>query len=101
MVFMSNSMKPVPPDKGSFPLDHKGQCKECMKTFISCLETNKLEHHKCKQLSKQYLECRMNKNLMQHEDLNDYGFNHTVSFGAETIKKEKVGFVGGLTVKPK
>lgn len=109
MSYIRGSSAATPPEKGSFPLDHKSECKTHMKRFLECLKEHSNAHHQCKQLSKQYLECRMNKGLMAKEDLNQLGFQHEVSFDTDQQDssksnieptKENKGFIGGLTVKP-
>jgi cytochrome c oxidase assembly protein subunit 19 len=49
----------VPPDKGSFPLDHEGACKLPMKTLFTCLKEFKGENIHCRSQSLDYLKCRM------------------------------------------
>uniref|UniRef100_A0A6S8FC41 CHCH domain-containing protein n=1 Tax=Aplanochytrium stocchinoi TaxID=215587 RepID=A0A6S8FC41_9STRA len=104
MAFIRGGGAVTPPLKGSFPLDHKAECKSSMKEFLLCLKTNSNEHHKCQKLSKEYLTCRMQKGLMADEDLDELGFKHTVKFAndPENVagKKEAKGFLGGLSVKP-
>ena len=63
-----------PPDKGSFPLDHDGECKESMETYMRCLKRSGNDISACRQESKQYLECRMDHNLMRREDWKKLGF---------------------------
>ncbi|PFH50521.1 hypothetical protein AMATHDRAFT_3906 [Amanita thiersii Skay4041] len=53
--------KPAPPDRGSFPLDHFGECKDKMKLYMDCLRQNSSTSTPCRALSKDYLECRMQK----------------------------------------
>ncbi|KAJ3101040.1 Suppressor of Sensor Kinase (SLN1) [Phlyctochytrium planicorne] len=65
---------PSPPEKGSFPLDLGGECKEFIKPYISCIKANKGNSTPCRTFSKIYLECRMNKGLMTKEDLANLGF---------------------------
>ena len=36
---------------------------------MSCLKESKDVHHKCKELSRDYLQCRMDHQLMSKEDL--------------------------------
>ena len=60
----ARGLAPVPPEKGSFPLDHKGACKHGMVEFLACLKENKNAHYICKDISKSYLQCRMEKGLM-------------------------------------
>jgi hypothetical protein len=63
-----------PPQKGSFPLDHDGECKEFMIKYMQCLRINKREATLCRQQSKDYLNCRMENNLMLREDWGKLGF---------------------------
>ncbi|XP_046855212.1 cytochrome c oxidase assembly protein COX19-like [Xenia sp. Carnegie-2017] len=63
-----------PPDKGSFPLDHDGECKEYMMNYMQCLKLNKNCNSKCRTESKLYLECRMERELMAKEDLELLGY---------------------------
>ncbi|KAI8490699.1 hypothetical protein Bbelb_314920 [Branchiostoma belcheri] len=60
--------------KGSFPLDHGGECKEFMRKYMRCLRDNLGENTKCRVESKDYLECRMKNNLMAKEDLKNLGY---------------------------
>lgn len=70
---------PVAPEKGSFPLDHEGICKRSMLQYMVCLADNKRDNSKCRQESKEYLECRMNNVLMTKEDLSNLGFSDTTN----------------------
>ncbi|XP_062999102.1 cytochrome c oxidase assembly protein COX19 [Elgaria multicarinata webbii] len=74
MNFGSKSFKPKPPDKGSFPLDHFGECKAFKEKFMKCLQANSFENALCRQESKEYLECRMERDLMVKEPLEKLGF---------------------------
>ncbi|KAG1755045.1 uncharacterized protein EDB91DRAFT_1042938 [Suillus paluster] len=65
--------KTSPPDRGSFPLDHDGECKEQMMQYMNCLRKNSSESTPCRVMSKQYLDCRMNKGLMEHDDWKNLG----------------------------
>lgn len=72
--------KPTAPDRGSFPLDHygwlplhrfcrnhddaqqiTGECKEKMLVYMKCLKENSSNSTPCRALSKNYLDCRMQK----------------------------------------
>lgn len=66
---------PTPPDKGSFPLDHDGVCKDLMKKYMGCLVANKQDNTKCREEIKVYLDCRMNNNLMAKEDWRTLGLD--------------------------
>ncbi|KAM6497989.1 hypothetical protein JOM56_005937 [Amanita muscaria] len=65
--------KTTPPDRGSFPLDHYGECKEKMKLYMDCLRRNSGTSTICRALSKDYLECRMEKGLMVRDDWKNLG----------------------------
>ncbi|TRM66003.1 hypothetical protein BD626DRAFT_397892 [Schizophyllum amplum] len=66
--------KPSPPDRGSFPLDHYGECKDTMTLYMSCLKTNQNDSSPCRHLSKNYLDCRMQKGLMEKDEWKNLGF---------------------------
>ena len=38
--------------------------------YLECLKDSKQQHHKCRDFSKDYLQCRMDNELMAKEDLN-------------------------------
>uniref|UniRef100_A0A8C7A6Y0 Cytochrome c oxidase assembly protein COX19 n=1 Tax=Neovison vison TaxID=452646 RepID=A0A8C7A6Y0_NEOVI len=63
MNFGSKSFQPRPPDKGSFPLDHFGECRSFKEKFMKCLRDNKFENALCRKESKAYLECRMERQV--------------------------------------
>ncbi|KAJ2706195.1 Suppressor of Sensor Kinase (SLN1) [Coemansia sp. IMI 203386] len=69
------NVRPTPPDRGSFPLDHGGECKELMTLYLDCLQTNRGSYKQCKKLSKEYLECRMQKQLMDRDEWQNLGFH--------------------------
>ncbi|KAI4355605.1 hypothetical protein L6164_004362 [Bauhinia variegata] len=70
----NRGMAPVPPEKGIFPLDHMHLCDLEKKEYVSCLKTSGHQSEKCRQFSKKYLQCRMEKNLMAKQDLSELGF---------------------------
>lgn len=61
------------PDRGSFPLDHEGECKQFMTAYLKCLRANKNENGKCRHLTKEYLNCRMDKGLMERDEWENLG----------------------------
>ncbi|KAF8916166.1 Cytochrome c oxidase assembly protein cox19 [Dissophora ornata] len=63
-----------PPDRGSFPLDHDGECSAFMKDYLTCLKENQNNNGKCRTLSKKYLGCRMEKGLMGPDSFKNLGF---------------------------
>uniref|UniRef100_A0A3P8XME6 Cytochrome c oxidase assembly protein COX19 n=1 Tax=Esox lucius TaxID=8010 RepID=A0A3P8XME6_ESOLU len=74
MNFSSKSFRPRAPDKGSFPLDHFGECKAFKEKFMRCLKDNSYDNSLCRLQSKEYLECRMDNQLMAKEPLEKLGF---------------------------
>ncbi len=73
-VFGSKTFKPTPPDKGSFPLDHDGECKTFFLKYMLCLNGSGNDNSQCRSQSKDYLECRMNNGLMAKEGWDALGF---------------------------
>ncbi|KAK4242315.1 hypothetical protein C8A03DRAFT_40287 [Achaetomium macrosporum] len=72
------STKPVPPQRGSFPLDHDGECKSVMMSYLSCMKKVKgVNEDECRMLAKSYLACRMDRNLMARDDFKNLGFKET------------------------
>ncbi|CAG9461452.1 unnamed protein product [Pedinophyceae sp. YPF-701] len=67
------------PEKGIFPLDHFGECKEVAKAYTACLKQSKGDAGVCRELSKKYFECRMSSGLMEKQELAELGF-----YGRET-----------------
>lgn len=41
---------------------------------MRCLHVNSRENTKCRQESKEYLQCRMNNNLMKKEEFSKLGY---------------------------
>lgn len=80
MTFGQKSFTPVPPDKGSFPLDHEGRCKKFMVYYMSCLTKNNNDNSACREEARTYLECRMENDLMKKEDFSKLGFSDSESF---------------------
>jgi len=73
---LPSSNRPTPPQRGSFPLDHDGtagapterelteragECKHLMTLYLACTKTHHHFYEPCQALSKQYLECRMER----------------------------------------
>ncbi|KAF4622964.1 hypothetical protein D9613_001680 [Agrocybe pediades] len=68
--------KVTPPDRGSFPLDHYGECSEKMKMYMACLKENGSTSTPCRHLSKDYLDCRMDKGLMERDEWKNLGLSN-------------------------
>eukprot|EP00197_Chlamydomonas_leiostraca_P014722 CAMPEP_0202868370 /NCGR_PEP_ID=MMETSP1391-20130828/10842_1 /ASSEMBLY_ACC=CAM_ASM_000867 /TAXON_ID=1034604 /ORGANISM="Chlamydomonas leiostraca, Strain SAG 11-49" /LENGTH=78 /DNA_ID=CAMNT_0049548535 /DNA_START=11 /DNA_END=247 /DNA_ORIENTATION=- len=61
------------PEKGVFPLDHFQECKKIADAYLVCVNQHDGNTGPCQELSKQYLKCRMDKNLMAKQDLQELG----------------------------
>ena len=81
----------TPPEKGSFPLDHFKECKQVHDVYLKCLKKHKQDNLACKDISKEYLQCRMDKNLMAKEELVRLGFTDAEKTDEErrTIIKDR------------
>ncbi|KAF2447388.1 hypothetical protein P171DRAFT_224037 [Karstenula rhodostoma CBS 690.94] len=67
--------RPTPPERGSFPLDHDGECKHIISRYLSCIRSHRgTNDAACRELSKQYLTCRMDRNLMAPDSFKNLGF---------------------------
>lgn len=72
--------------------------------YLECLKGEKQQHHKCRELSKDYLQCRMDNELMAKENLDEMGFSEDtrITEAKEYDKsKEKEGYVAGKHIKGK
>ena len=70
------------PERGSFPLDHYSECKDAMSAYLTCLKGARgVNKDECRMLSKAYLQCRMDRNLMAKDTMGNLGFQE------EEVKK--------------
>lgn len=72
----STRLVKTPPDRGSFPIDHESVCKQYMIEFLKCLRENKFDNEKCRPVSKDYLECRMQHGLMARDEWKNLGYKN-------------------------
>ena len=98
----------VPPERGSFPLDHRGECKETMRLYMACMKDASFGPGACRDLSKAYLQCRMDTELMARDDMDKLGYAERPAGGApppraaeEYGRKEGEGFIAGLHIEKK
>ncbi|KAH9945625.1 hypothetical protein B0H21DRAFT_694000 [Amylocystis lapponica] len=70
---ISSGFSVNPPDRGSFPLDHYGECKDFMSVYLNCLRKNSNNSTPCRHLNKDYLECRMTRGLMDRDEWRNLG----------------------------
>ena len=57
-----------PPDKGSFPLDHDGECKQVMIDYLKCLQKTDCENASCRDLAKKYFTFLCEKIVCNHHN---------------------------------
>ncbi len=91
MVTGGNIPTRTPPERGSFPLDHFRECRPIHDAYLKCLKSHKHDNLACKENAKIYLQCRMDKNLMARDTLENLGFseNDKVTEERKTIVAEK------------
>ena len=75
-----------PPEKGSFPLDHFHECRSIHSKYLRCLKENKNDCFSCRPVSQEYLQCRMDKQLMAKDDMKNLGFKSVSLEDAEDRK---------------
>lgn len=103
------SLQPKAPLKGSFPLDHLGECKPLAKLYSTCLLDNEGAAGQCREIARRYLECRMEAGLMAREEMSSLGLAGEVpapagegvggdggDVPAERRPEERQGFVAGM-----
>lgn len=73
-TFGQKVFQPKAPVQGAFPLDHEAECKKSMLDYMLCMAREKNENTKCRDQAKEYLNCRMEKGLMDKRDLATFGF---------------------------
>ncbi|KAM0481507.1 hypothetical protein ACHAPE_003473 [Trichoderma viride] len=67
--------RPTPPQRGSFPLDHDGECKKAMTSYLACMKKVRgVNEDECRNLAKAYLSCRMDRNLMLRDEFKNLGY---------------------------
>ncbi|KAH8883979.1 hypothetical protein GQ53DRAFT_407892 [Thozetella sp. PMI_491] len=82
------STKPTPPQRGSFPLDHDGECKVVMAKYLSCMKkVGGVNENECRNLAKSYLACRMDHNLMAKDDFKNLGFKEPAGANPQSTEQ--------------
>lgn len=96
-----------PPERGSFPLDHFNECTKLKEDYVRCLKAHNHDNMSCRYLSKQYMACRMDHNLMTREPMDRLGFTENDDEAKQARKKgkkkikEDEGWVVGIDgIKP-
>ena len=74
------------PERGSFPLDHDAECKHLISSYLRCLkkprpslDSGKIQagtnDEECRLIAKDYLQCRMDNNLMAKDEMKNLGLD--------------------------
>ncbi|GBE78441.1 hypothetical protein BKA93DRAFT_742075 [Sparassis latifolia] len=87
---VSAGFQSAPPDRGSFPLDHYGECKDFMKVYLDCLRKNSSNSTPCRHLNREYLDCRMDRGLMGRDEWRNLGLDNLQSSPPETSPEGSV-----------
>ena len=83
--------KPSPPERGSFPLDHEGECKSIMTAYLKCIKSAKgINKDECRMISKGYLQCRMDRNLMAVDEMKNLGFVDAKAQAREQEEEQRI-----------
>mmetsp|Transcript_4353 Transcript_4353/g.9798 ORF Transcript_4353/g.9798 Transcript_4353/m.9798 type:complete len:111 (+) Transcript_4353:894-1226(+) len=70
--------------------------------YLACLKESRDVHHKCRDFSKEYLQCRMDHQLMSRENLDEMGFSEEQRVVGATEydkSKEREGYVAGKHIQ--
>lgn len=87
--------KPTPPQRGSFPLDHEAECQAAMKEYLRCIKRARgINSEECRLLSKGYLECRMDRELMARDSTKNLGFADLEEGGKNGLGQGEKGIAG-------
>jgi len=71
------------------PADEElGECKDFMKEYVKCVRANKNNNGACRELSKAYLQCRMDKGLMARDDMKNLGYQDATEQKDDKGEKE-------------
>ena len=102
MAALSSRQVVKPPERGIFPLDHDSECGEPKNLFLQCLKANNDDYFPCRELSKAYLQCRMDKGLMAKEDMKGLGFDRNTNYARyKAVEGDtKEVHIAGTNVKP-
>ncbi|BFZ58965.1 Cytochrome c oxidase assembly protein cox19 [Savitreella phatthalungensis] len=64
----------APPERGSFPLDHAGDCRDAAQEYLACVKQHRGQNNSCRALAKRFLQCRMDHGLMMKDSFHNLGF---------------------------
>lgn len=101
-AFGGSRLQVKPPERGVFALDHDHECRKEMKLFLSCLKENNSDHYPCRDFSATYLKCRMEKDLMAKDDMDNIGMGEKANYvrqKSEESSQNRGAFTAGTGVK--
>lgn len=99
------ALAPKPPARGSFPLDHLGECSGFADAYAECLRKHQKQAGMCREEVRTYLRCRMEAGLMAREEMGRLGMGvekDGVGGGGKSGEKvddrseEEGGFTSGM-----
>jgi cytochrome c oxidase assembly protein subunit 19 len=82
--------QPKAPELGAFPLDHFRECKHEVQEYYKCLEQNDRITPMCRDQVRAYLECRMDRGLMNKMDVEKFGIPKTDFVPARMHKDDTI-----------
>lgn len=80
----------IPPDKGSFPIDHFKECEQLVQKYIKCVNKHQMMPKRCQDFQIEYLDCRMKNGLMNQETMENLGFTEKNTIDTELAKKKEL-----------
>ena len=80
------ALSPTPPERGSFPQDHDGECTKYMQAYLECIRLVKGENGaiNCRVKARAYLKCRMDHKLMEQDSFKNLGLPEPTTSGGAT-----------------
>jgi cytochrome c oxidase assembly protein subunit 19 len=86
------------PERGSFPLDHDAECKHLISSYLRCLKQPRpsldngkiqagINDEECRLIAKDYLQCRMDKNLMAKDEMKNLGLEFASQLDGRSDQK--------------
>lgn len=94
------ALLPTPPERGSFPLDHEGECREVMNKYLKCMKLVSNDNApNCRLLAKEYLRCRMDHGLMVRDKWSNLGLPGDEEGAGGAVPGRGLERGGGRTVE--
>lgn len=86
------SISPRAPERGSFPLDHLGECREFARAYLRCMKEHANLTTQCRPLAKQFLACRMDTYVGGSGGAGGASLSHLVSVRPQGACRDGLGF---------